>query len=172
MEDIIRCLVDPAGHVYAMDGTESYTQMAAQFGLDEPLCHEFRFDLETRRLLVDRGTPEGVQTVRAYLDERLGTPEKLMQFARDGGLAKHSLTRLLARDRQASYLDACAAIERTWTEQCPPASGPCLESGCALEGQICLQPLLRAATRYRQVCGAEWASIFSNPLNRVGSWIA
>jgi hypothetical protein len=170
MEDTIRCLVDTTGYVYVMDTAESYAEVAARFGLDERVCEEYRFDLETRRVLVDRGTAAGLRMVRTYFDAHLGSPEKLMTFAITGSLPKESLTNLLASDRRASYRDACVAIQKTYTDQCAPTNGPCLESGCALEGEVCLQPLLRAGTAPRKAYAAEWVKLFSDARNRVDAW--
>jgi len=170
MGDMIRCLVDTTGDVFAGDAADSYAEVAAQFGLDEQVCEEYRFDLETRRLLVDRGTPAGLRTVRAYFDAQLGSPEKLMTFVVDGSLPKESLTSLLAIDRRAGYRDACAAIDKTYTDECAPANGPCLESGCALEGEVCLQPLVRAGSAPRKAYAAEWIRLFADAGNRIEAW--
>ena len=170
MGDMIRCLVDTTSDVCAVDAADSYGKVAAQFGLDEQVCEEYRFDLETRRLLVDRGTPAGLRTVRAYFDAHLGSPEKLMTFVVDGSVPKESLTSLLAIGRRAGYLDACAAIDKTYTDQCAPTNGPCLESGCALEGEVCLQPLLRAGTAPRKAYAAAWIRLFADTGNRIEAW--
>jgi hypothetical protein len=169
MEGTIRCLVNE-GHVYAVDTAESYGEIAARFGLDERVCEKYRFDLETRRVLVDRGSATGLRMLRTYLDAHLGNPEKLMEFVAEGSLPKASLMNLLAIDRRASYLDACAAIEKTYTDQCAPTNGPCLESGCALEGEVCLQPLLRAGSAPRKAYAAAWATLFSDVRNRIDAW--
>jgi hypothetical protein len=170
MEDTIHCLVDAAGRVYADDGAQSYGEIAAGFGLDEAGCQEYRFDLTTRRLVIDRGTPSGERTVRTFLESRVGSAEQLMTFARQGGLPRQTLLNLLADNQRRAYLDACAAIEKRYTDECAPANGPCLESGCALEGEICLQPLLRSGSEYRKACAAEWIRLFANPRNRIDAW--
>ena len=56
--------------------------------------------------------------------------------------------------------DACAAIERRYTVQCS-ASDPCLEGGCSVGGEICLQPLLRNRAAYEKECAIEWAKHFA-----------
>jgi hypothetical protein len=170
MQDMIHCLVDVAGRVYADDGAQSYDEIASGFGLDEGGCQKFRFDLTTRQLLVDRGTASGERTVRTFLKPRVGSPDQIMKFAEEGALPKQTLLNLLASDQRRTYLDACAAIERNYTERCAPANGACLESGCALEGEICLQPLLRSADEYRKACAAEWIRLFLNPRNRIDAW--
>jgi hypothetical protein len=39
-----------------------------------------------------------------------------------------------------------------------------------MEGERCLQPLLRAGTEYHKKCGAEWAALFADAANRDPSW--
>lgn len=55
MNRVIYCLVDVNGNVYAKDGAGSYAEVAAEFGLNENECRQCRFDLTTRRQIVDRG---------------------------------------------------------------------------------------------------------------------
>ena len=89
-----------------------------------------------------------VETVRA-LTEQLPDAETL----------KHALADLLDADRRRVFLDHGAVIEKGHTAACTATADPCLESGCALEDETCLQPLLRAATEYRETCGAEWLKL-------------
>lgn len=98
------------------------------------------------------------------------TAEQLITYARAGRLPKQFLATLLGDKSRARYLDACAAIEKTYTEACTAQHDPCLESGCALEGEICLQPLLRAGDDYHKLCGAEWIKLFVDPANRADGW--
>ena len=170
MEATIYCLVDGTGTVYEKAGAESFSEIAANFGLDERACTPYRFDLTNRRLFMDRGNPESHRSVRDYLDRRVGTPERLMKFAEEGRLPKHVLMNLLAQDSRAAYLVACAAIERKYTNDCAARNDPCLESGCAVEGEICLQPLLRAEIDYHRACAGEWIKVFANPRNRIDAW--
>jgi hypothetical protein len=92
--------------------------------------------------------------------------ERLMKDAVDGRLTKHELATHLAAGPRHLFLDACAAIEKTYTDDCAAAKDPCLESGCAVEGEVCLQPLLRAGTDYHKACGAEWVKLFAERANR------
>jgi len=170
MEHMLHCLVDRGGRVYVAAIAQSYGDVAAQFGLDEATCDEYRFDLETRSIRVDKGSSKGLSAVREYLGARLGSPGKLMNFARAGGLTKESLASLLAPGSKRAYLTACAAIEKAYTDQCAPSTGACLESGCSVEGEVCLQPLLRAGADYHKACGAEWVKLFGDPANRVDAW--
>jgi hypothetical protein len=100
------------------------------------------------------------------------TPAQVMKYATDGRLSKHALASLLALDARGRFLDACAAIELKYTDDCRAMNDPCLESGCSAEGERCLQPLLRAGTEYHQACGAEWIKLFADGGNRDESWPA
>ncbi len=107
------------------------------------------------------------------LDQFAGSSERLMQFAAEGHFTKAELADLLTAESRAAYLEACAAIEKAYTEACTAQKDPCLESGCASEGEICLQPVLRAGPEYQRACGVEWIKKFRNPQNRIdygGMW--
>ena len=95
--------------------------------------------------------------------------EPLLKYAEEGRLTKHALATMLTPEARQRFLDACAAIEKNYTDECAAAKDPCLESGCSAEGEICLQPLLRAGTEYHKACAAEWATLFSKPENRLRS---
>jgi hypothetical protein len=85
--------------------------------------------------------------------------EDLIAAAVEGQFEKQDLAILLDPERRQPFLDACARIERRFTDECAAGNEPCLESGCALageEGEACLQPLLRADVEYRKACGAQW----------------
>jgi hypothetical protein len=170
MVGTIYCLVDTGDKVYVEDGAESYADVAADCEVDENACQKYRFDLTNRRLVVDRGKPASQRTVRTYLDQYVGTPDRLIDFAKAGHLPKGALVNLLDTDNRQAYLDACAVIEKKYTEDCTATSDSCLESGCAVEGEICLQPLLRAGIEYHRACAAEWIKLFADPRNRVDAW--
>jgi hypothetical protein len=170
MEETIYCLVDPAGKVYASNDARSYGEVASAFDLDEAVCQRFRFELPTRRLIPDRGTTVAERAVRRHLERSVGSPEQLMRVAGDGGLTKRALASLLASDRRLAYAETCAAIEKTYTDECAPTSGACLESGCAADGEICLQPLLQHEAEYRRACGSAWLALFADPRNRIEAW--
>ena len=103
------------------------------------------------------------------MSETIVTPERLMQYAEDGRLTKHALATLLTAEPRRRFLEACTAIERKYTEECTATKDPCLESGCALEGEVCLEPILRAGTAYHKACAAEWARLYADPGNRTDS---
>jgi len=136
MGGTIYCLVDASGKVYVKDGAESHADVAAGRELDEHACHAYRFDLTTRRLVTDRGGPASHRAVRSYLDRHIGTPDRLMAFAEARQLPKGALVNLLVGDERQAYLDACAVIEKKFTDDCIATKDPCLESGCAAEGEI------------------------------------
>lgn len=170
MEAEIYCLVDATGMAHVTDGATSYAEVAAGCGVDERACRKYRFDLTNRELLSDDGDAAGDRAARICLDRWVGTPDRLMAFAKAGRLPKQVLAHLLTINFRPAYLDACAAIERRYTEDCAAAKDPCLESGCAVEGEICLQPLLRSEVEYRKACAAEWVKRFASPRNRIAAW--
>jgi hypothetical protein len=102
----------------------------------------------------------------------LDTTERVMTQATEGHLSKHALASLLTDQARHAFLAACARIELKYTEDCRALNDPCLDSGCSMEGDRCLQPLLRAGTEYQKACGAEWAKIFAERDNREASWKA
>ena len=107
---------------------------------------------------------------REGCDACVSTSEHLIALAREGRLPKPVLASLLEIGPRQDYLDACARIERRYTDECIAENDPCLESGCAVEGEICLQPLLKAGTAYDQACGRAWVTFFGDPRNRVDPW--
>ncbi|HEY7286473.1 MAG TPA: hypothetical protein VH497_13570 [Vicinamibacterales bacterium] len=100
------------------------------------------------------------------MEETLNTPQ-LLKLAEEGKLTKHALATMLTPESRRHFLDACATIEKSFTDACAGANDPCLESGCSAEGEICLQPLLRAESAYHKACAAEWAKLFANRENRL-----
>ena len=100
------------------------------------------------------------------MDTKPLTAQKLMALAAEGRLTKAELAASLAIDRRRPFLDACARIERKFTEDCTLTNEPCLESGCSVEGESCLQPLLHAGSAYYKACAAAWLPEFADPKNR------
>ena len=170
MNDTIYCLVDNDGTVHIGDGAGSYSTVAAESGLAESQCAKYRFDLERRQLIRDRETAASLLTARSFVREHFGTPAKLMTFAEEGHLPKQVLAHLLSPEKRPAYDAACAAVEKRYTKACTDKDDPCLESGCSLEGEVCLQPLLEAGIEYHKACAAEWIKTFKDPKNRVDSW--
>ena len=102
------------------------------------------------------------------MEEELDT-QQLLNYAEEGRLTKHALATMLTPEPRRQFLEACAAIEKKYTDDCAAAKDPCLESGCSAVGQICLQPLLRAGTEYHKACAAEWMKLFARRENRLHS---
>jgi hypothetical protein len=167
----IYCLVDVNGHVYVKDGAASHSEVAASFGLDPHLCETYRFDLAARRLLVDRGRPASDRAALVYWEQQVGSPERLMNFAAEGHLTKQLLGSFLGAEDAEAYLDACTVIEKRYTADCTSKNDPCLESGCALEGEVCLEPLLTAGLDYHKACAAAWRILFEDPRHRTQAWM-
>lgn len=124
---------------------------------------------DTTHCFVDDGGAFHVQH-SAEADRSIGTLEELMTCAEQGHLSKMVLVNLLDTDHRGVYLDACGLIEKTYTENCGAAKETCLASGCAAEGEVCLEPLLRAGIGYQRACAAEWLKLFVDPRNRIEPW--
>lgn len=105
-------------------------------------------------------------TRETHINQFSGTPARLMTLAVEVGLSKLELAELLAPEQRQVFLDACAVIERRYTVECTAANDPCLESGCSVEGEICLQPLLNHRAAYEKACAVEWAKLVADRLNR------
>jgi hypothetical protein len=159
MDRTISCFVDAGGNVSVADATES-----AGVGPTHT------FDLATRRLLTESGGAASDRAARAFFDQYVGDPARLMKYAADGHLPKSSLVNLLIAEQRRAYLDACAVIERKYTDACAAKNDPCLATGCAVEGETCLEPLLSAEPDYNKACAAEWIKLFKTPGNRIASW--
>jgi hypothetical protein len=99
------------------------------------------------------------------MDETLETPEHLMAMAAEGRLTKHTLATRLTEEPRQKFLAACAAIEQKFTDACA-VKDPCLDAGCSMDHEVCLQPLLRAGTEYHKACAAEWVKLFAKRENR------
>ena len=96
--------------------------------------------------------------------------DTLVALAEEGRLATSVLADSLVPDARRMFLDGCAAIQKRLTEECTGKGDPCLESGCALEGEVCLNAMLNTESNYHKACAAEWLSFFSDPTNRSEKW--
>jgi hypothetical protein len=99
--------------------------------------------------------------------------EQFTRLAEEGQVPKDVLADLLEPVTRRAYLEACATIERRYTEACDATGDPCLESGCSIDheaGEVCLQPLLREGSEYQKACAAEWAKLFRDPSKRSDAW--
>ena len=100
----------------------------------------------------------------------LGSPDRLMKVAAEGHLSNFVLASLLESDSRQQFLNACAALERRFTAECPSHGETCLADGCAMDGEVCLQALLKAGSAFQQACAAEWVRLFTVEGNRVAAW--
>jgi hypothetical protein len=168
MDDSIYLFVDADGTVNVKPGADR-PDVASGVDRDQ---REYRFDLRTRRLVTGAETSRDTIRAQRYVAERLSSPERLMAFAKEGSLPKAVLADLLSGDTRQAYLDACARVEREFTDACIAKGDPCLESGCSVEGgdEICLNPLREAGAAYQQACAAEWVALFRTPSNRIDAW--
>jgi hypothetical protein len=98
------------------------------------------------------------------------TPAELMTLAEGGVYSKAALAGLLTPAAKYEFLAACAAIELSLTDGCIATKDFCLESGCAVEGEVCLEAVLKAGTGYPKAYATKWIAIFSNPANRIEAW--
>ena len=138
---------------------------------------EFNFDLSTRQVMgpdqprylsSDWHLLSEIVLIDFYL--KVGTPETLMSFAAEGHLSKLELAELLSPEKRKLYLDTCARFEKAITEACTAKNDPCLESGCALEGETCLNAILEAGDIYTTAYVSMWTALFINPDNRISVW--
>ena len=97
---------------------------------------------------------------------------QLMELAAKGRLPKAAMANLLAPDSRWAFLEACARIEKDFTERCAARGEFCLESGCALEGDACLEALIQAGPEFYKACAQAWLPFFSEPNNRAKGWNA
>jgi hypothetical protein len=106
------------------------------------------------------------EAVNRYLD----SPEGLMTLAKDGHLSKFALASVLEPDSRQRFLQACAALEKRFTVECAAHGDTCLADGCAMEGEVCLNAVLKAGTEFQQACAAEWVALFRVENNRLPEW--
>lgn len=96
----------------------------------------------------------------------------VMAHAIAGRLSKQALAGLLAPEARQIFYDGCSRIEQGYTSACRDSTDPCLDSGCAMVGEGCLQPIQRAGSDFDKACGAEWATLFADDANRDRFWKA
>ncbi len=96
-------------------------------GVDKNQCLEYKFDLECRILtyvnfVPDQGSllPSWMQhlwmydrVAQDYFDQLVGTPEKLIEFAKKGQLSEASLTTLLERRIRKMFISVCEILEKS-----------------------------------------------------------
>lgn len=118
------------------------------------------FDIETIRALV-----HDHEQGRTIMNPAAPASDQIFERARAGMMTKAAMSELLPIDRRPAFLAACADIERRYTKACTDTHDACLESGCSLDGEICLEPLLRAGPEYHAACAAEWLKLLVQPLS-------
>ena len=92
---------------------------------------------------------------------------ELMDFTAEDMLDKEALAQLLPSEPRAVFLEGCAQIERDLTHACAARGDFCLASGCALDGESCLNALLNAALEYNKACGRLWLPLFRSSQHAV-----
>ena len=96
----------------------------------------------------------------------IASPNQLIELARAGHFSKPDLAELLNPNARKTFLNFCASIEKRYTEACTSKHDPCLEGGCALDGEVCLQPLENAGVEYDRACGNAFVELYLDPKNR------
>lgn len=141
---------------------------------------KFEFDLENRLTAwIPDGLSSGLFPMKwtteyheacIYFDSIVGTPEKLMAFAKEKNLPKLELAKLLTPEARRSYLESCGIFEQGFTVGCRAKNEPCLVSGCAMDkDDACLNACLNDPT-YQSTCVEEWIKRFKNLANRIDVW--
>ena len=69
---------------------------------------------------------------------------QLMHFAEQGLLDKFEMAHLLPPATEVDFLRACEDVEKALTRACTDHGDHCLASGCAMEGESCLNAILNA----------------------------
>ena len=95
------------------------------------------------------------------------TPTQLIDFAQRGMLPKRELADLLPEESRTDFLAACGRLEKVITDACTAHGDFCLASGCALEGEVCLNALLNANPSYNAACGQLWLPLFRSSKHAV-----
>jgi len=88
------------------------------------------------------------------------SPSQLINLAKRGMLAKTEMAELLPEQSQAEFLAACARVEHAVTDACAAHGDFCLASGCAMDGEVCLNALLNAGLDFNKACAQLWLPLF------------
>jgi hypothetical protein len=95
---------------------------------------------------------------------------QLMELAAEGALPKTAMANLLEPAARWTFVEACSQIEKDFTMRCAAKGDFCLASGCALEGDACLDALIQAGPEFYRACARAWLPLFSQPANRAEDW--
>lgn len=160
-----------------------FVNKEGQISLEKrPDTVEMLFDLSTKQIrtiknIAFHGDPfPFVLTIRhfaladQYFKKVIGTPAQLMDIALKGHFSKLELAELLLPEKKNIYLDVCARFEKALTEACTAKNDPCLEDGCALEEETCLNAVLESKEIYTTAYVSAWIYLFINPNNRIPAW--
>ena len=85
---------------------------------------------------------------------------QLIYSAMNGLLTKDDLAQSLDPELRSEFLQACEEVEKAFTRACAANGDFCLASGCALEGESCLNALLKAGPDFNKACADLWAPLF------------
>lgn len=98
--------------------------------------------------------------------ETIDVAGQLMELAEEGCLPKTAMANLLEPDARWTFLEACAQVEKDFTARCAAKGDFCLASGCALEGEACLDALIQAGPEFYRACARAWLPLFRKRENR------
>jgi len=144
--------------------------------MDKSQCRKYEFDLESRLTINNLNSSQRTVVfflaAQDFFDRLVGTPEKLMEFAKRGQLSKASLGALLEPRLRKLFLKVCADLEKLATERCGAKRDPCLEDGCAFTetDETCLNAVLISEGKCLEDCVDAWIGVFQYPKNRIEVW--
>ena len=95
---------------------------------------------------------------------------QMMELAGEGYLPKAAMANLLQPDARWRFLEACEHVEKDFTARCAAKGDFCLASGCALEGEACLDALIQAGPEFYRACARAWLPLFREQKNRADGW--
>lgn len=98
------------------------------------------------------------------------TPDDLIKMLAFSHSSKTALAATLKIEMRMPFLRECAKIERSYTERCASMGKPCLQDGCPMDDETCLEALLNAEPDYSQRVYRAWLNIFKDPNNRTDEW--
>ncbi len=120
MCEMISCLVDREGRVYAKDGVHSHTAIAKALDVDEDRCLKYEFRLVTKRLVQDffmdcapfEAKKSHDDAAQAFFDKCASTPERLIAFVKRGNFEEDILFGLLTINARDAYGRAVEILKK------------------------------------------------------------
>jgi len=166
MCQMISCLVDVTGKVYAVDGVHSHSAIAARCGVDEDKCLKYEFDLTTRKLKqdfnMDRAPFAAKQShdeaAQRFVDDCAGTPTKLIAYVKRGNWLPYYLLPLLTAPARAEYERVTAPARAEYGRVAAPTWAEYGRVAAAAEAE------------YGRVTAAAWCKLFRLKANRIEAW--